>query len=98
MPGGNFALLLLDGTASFFGQITLIATAVVFLLWQHRAYNNLPALGVPRPDFSSGWVVGSWFAPFLNLVRLYQIVKYIRDKSNPETVGLGRHLPFGRYR
>src|SRR5262249_17781766 len=87
-PGGNFGvtLLLLDGTASFFGRITLIATVVVFLLWQHRAYNNLPALGVPRPDFSSGWVVGSWFVPFLNLVRPYKIVKYIRDKSNPEAV------------
>jgi len=90
MPGGNFQLivLLLDGTVSIFGLITLIATTVVFLIWQHRAYKNLPALGVPRPDFSSGWVVGSWFVPFLNLVRPYQIMNYIRDKSDPDTLSM----------
>ena len=95
MPGGNFQaiVLLLDGTVSFFGLIVLLATAVVFLFWQHRVYKNLPALGVPRPEFSSGWVVGSWFVPFLNLVRPYEIMKYIRDKSDPETVKLG----FGDY-
>jgi Domain of unknown function (DUF4328) len=90
MPGGNFQLivLLLDGTVSIFTLITLIVTVIVFLIWQHRAYNNLPPLGVPRPDFSSGWVIGSWFVPFLNLFRPYQIVKYIWDKSDPETVNL----------
>src|SRR4030095_623375 len=91
MPGGNFQVivLLLDGTVSLFGLIVLIATAVVFLFWQHRAFKNLPALGVPRPEFSSGWVVGSWFVPFLNLFRPYEIMKYIRDKSDPETVKFG---------
>jgi Domain of unknown function (DUF4328) len=91
MPGGKFQVivLLLGGTVSIFGLIALIATAVVFLIWENRVYKNLPALGVPRPDFSSGWVVGSWFVPFLNLVRPYQIVKYIHDKSDPETVSVG---------
>ena len=95
MPGGNFQVivLLLDGTVSFFGLIVLLATVVVFLFWQHRAYKNLPALGVPRPEFSSGWVVGSWFVPFLNLFRPYEIMKYIRDKSDPGTVNFG----FGDY-
>ena len=91
MPGGKFQVivLLLGGTVSIFGLIALIATAVLFLIWENRVYKNLPALGVPRPDFSSGWVVGSWFVPFLNLVRPYQIVKYIQDKSDPETVSVG---------
>jgi hypothetical protein len=91
MPGGNFQVivLLLYGTVAIFGLIALIATAVVFLIWENRVYKNLPALGAPRPDFSSGWVVGSWFVPFLNLVRPYQIVKYIQDKSDPETVSVG---------
>lgn len=90
MPGGNFQVivLLLSRTVSFFGVFMLTATLVVFLVWLHRAYSNLPSLGVPRPDFSSGWVIGSWFVPFLNLVRPYQIVKYIWDKSDPETVNL----------
>jgi len=81
-------VLLLDGTVSIFNLIVLIVTVIVFLICQHRAYNNLPPLGVPRPDFSSGWVVGSWFVPFLNLFRPYQIMKYIRDKSDPEAVNL----------
>jgi Domain of unknown function (DUF4328) len=91
MPGGNFQVivLLLYSTVTIFGLIAYIATGVVFLIWEHRAYKNLPPLGVPRPDFSSGWVVGSWFVPFLNLVRPYQIVKYIWDKSDPETVSVG---------
>jgi hypothetical protein len=90
MPGGGFQLivLLLDGTVSIFTLIILIVTVIVFLIWQHRAYNNLPPLGVPSPDFSSGWVVGSWFVPFLNLFRPYQIMKYIRGKSDPETVNV----------
>ncbi|HKQ89077.1 MAG TPA: DUF4328 domain-containing protein [Blastocatellia bacterium] len=91
MPSGNFQviLLLLNSTVSSFGLSLLTATAVMFLVWLHRAYSNLPSLGVPRPDFSSGWVIGSWFVPILNLFRPYQIVKYIWNKSNPETVGMG---------
>jgi|SoiMethySBSTD1v2_1073268.scaffolds.fasta_scaffold489163_2 uncharacterized protein DUF4328 len=90
MPGGNFQVivLLLDGTVSLFGLFVFIAAAVVFLFWQHRAYKNLPTLGVPRPDFSSGWVIGSWFVPFLNLFRPYEIVKYIHNKSDPDTVNV----------
>ena len=91
MPGGNFQVivLLLYSTVAIFGVIVFIATAIVFLIWENRAYKNLSPLGVPRPDFSSGWVVGSWFVPFLNLIRPYEIVKYIWDKSDPETVSEG---------
>ncbi len=90
IPGGRFQmiLLLLDRTVAFFGLFTFTATMVMFLVWLHRAYSNLPSLGVPHPDFSSGWVIGSWFVPFLNLVRPYRIVKYIWNKSDPETVGV----------
>ena len=34
-------------------------------------------------------LIGSWFVPILNLFRPSQIVKYIRNKSDPETVGVG---------
>lgn len=71
----------------------------MFLFWQHRAYKILPALDAPRPDFSSGWVIGSWFVPFLNLFRPYEIVKYIRDKSDPDTVNVevGHHDTGGNF-
>jgi|GEM_PF-1711070 uncharacterized protein DUF4328 len=91
MSSGTFQVIfsLLNSTVSYFGLSLFTATAVMFLVWLHRAYSNLPSLGVPRPDFSSGWVIGSWFVPILNLFRPYQIVKYIRNKSDPETVGVG---------
>ena len=91
MSSGNFQviLLLLEQTVSYFGFSLFTATAVMFLVWLHRAYSNLPSLGVPHPDFSSGWVIVSWFVPILNLFRPYQIVKYIWNKSDPETVGVG---------
>jgi hypothetical protein len=59
MPSGKFQLivLLLDGTVSIFTLIILIVTVIVFLIWQHRAYNNLPPLGAARPDFSSGCAI-----------------------------------------
>src|SRR5262249_19643025 len=47
---------------------------------------NLRPLGVPRPEFSSRWAVGSWFAPILNLVVPFQIVRYIWRESDPDSV------------
>jgi hypothetical protein len=48
-----------------------------------RAYRNLPALGAESPRFSSGWAVGAWFVPFLNLVRPKQIMDDIWRASDP---------------
>jgi Domain of unknown function (DUF4328) len=91
MSSGNLQVILslLNSIVSYFGLSLFTATAAMFLVWLHRAYSNLPSLGVPRPNFSSGWVIVSWFVPILNLFRPYQIVKYIRNKSDPETVGVG---------
>jgi len=88
MPGAGLqlAVLLHAGVAAIFNLLVLIATIIVFLIWEHRANSNLRPLGVPRPEFSSRWAVGSWFVPFLNLVVPFQIVRYIWRKSDPDTV------------
>src|SRR5262245_2731722 len=88
MPGGilQLAVLMHGGVAAIFNLLVFIATVVVFLIWEHRANSNLRPLGVPRPEFSSRWAVGSWFVPFLNLVVPFQIVRYIWRKSDPDTV------------
>jgi hypothetical protein len=52
-----------------------ILTVVFFLRWLSRAYRNLPALSSQEPSFTSGWVIGAWFVPFLNLFRPFQIVR-----------------------
>ncbi len=47
----------------------VIASAVFFLMWFHRVYRNLPALGAAGLKYTPGWAVGFWFIPFLNFVR-----------------------------
>ena len=60
----------------------LVATAILFLVWLHRAYKNLRASGV-KTEMPPGWAVGSWFIPFLNLVQPYQAMKELWIKSDP---------------
>jgi hypothetical protein len=61
-----------------------VAAIVVFLVWFSRAYKNLPPLGNRRLRFTPGWAVGSWFVPFLNLVRPKAIANDIWKGSDPE--------------
>lgn len=60
-----------------------IATVVAFLMWMHRAYRNLPALGAHGLDTTPGWAVGYFFIPFANLVKPFQVVREIWRKSRP---------------
>ena len=50
-------------------EIVLVLAAGLFLSWFFLAYSNLQKLGVRDHRFSNGWALGSWFVPFLNLVR-----------------------------
>ncbi|HEV2914573.1 MAG TPA: DUF4328 domain-containing protein [Pyrinomonadaceae bacterium] len=72
-----------------------LVTAVVFLLWIHRAYRNLPALGNPRQqlEYSPGWAAGYFFIPILNLFVPFRVVKEIWRKSEPD-VGTGESYMF----
>jgi hypothetical protein len=54
-----------------------LATAVGFLVWFHRAYTNLPALGIEPLPYATGWTIGAWLVPLLNLVRPKQIMDTI---------------------
>lgn len=73
-----------------------IATVVVFLMWLYRAHSNLPAFGTPRHSlsYSSGWAVGSFFVPFVNLVVPYRAVKELWQKSEPFTTSMNADPPF----
>lgn len=61
----------------------LVATAVAFLMWLHRASKNLRHLGAADTEYSSGLAVGSFFIPFANLVIPYRAVKEIWVRSDP---------------
>ncbi|MFD5148807.1 DUF4328 domain-containing protein [Streptomyces sp. NPDC058401] len=63
----------------------LVATAVVFIIWFHRAHTNAKAF---RPDVatrSSGWAIGGWFIPFGNLVIPCRMAREIWDASSRST-------------
>jgi hypothetical protein len=67
------------------GQLVLwMATAAVLLSWFHRAYANLRSIGTTAPRFGTGWAIGSWFVPFLNLVRPKQIADELWRASRPD--------------
>lgn len=55
---------------SILGLLVLIATAVVWVVWQFRVARQLP--GLTRR--SAGWHAGSWFIPVVSLFFPYQNV------------------------
>lgn len=64
--------------------VVLLATVPAFIVWFHRLYTNLRALGATDVRFSSGWAIGAWFVPFLNLWRPKQIADDIWRASDPD--------------
>lgn len=55
-------------------SLAILMTAIVFLMWLHRAYANLGEVGTRVTRFTPGWAVGFWFIPILNVFRPYQVV------------------------
>lgn len=79
------AILLL----AVFELFVFIPTVVVFCMWMYRAHKNLVALGNPKHSLEhpSGWAVGSFFVPFINLVVPYKAMRETWAKSDPEVTG-----------
>jgi hypothetical protein len=55
-------------------SITYLISGIVFIQWFRRAYFNLH-LRSSHLLYTDGWAAGSWFIPFLNLFRPFQIMK-----------------------
>lgn len=64
--------------------LLFLTTGILWLSWFWRAYKNLPALGARNLRFSSGWAIGAWFVPFLNLVRPKAMTDDTWRASDPE--------------
>ena len=54
-----------------------IACIVVFIRWLHRAYKNLDAVAPTQRRHGTGWAIGGWFVPVLNLWRPKEIINDI---------------------
>lgn len=80
-PSG-FLALALTGVLGLTAIAVYIATVVVFLMWLYRVSNNVAAFGATT-QHSSGWAIGSFFVPIMNLFVPYQAVREIWKKSEP---------------
>jgi len=63
--------------------VVSLISAITFLMWMHRAYRNLPALGAHNLRMTPGWSVGYWFIPIINLYRPFQAMTDIWKGSDP---------------
>jgi hypothetical protein len=72
-------------------RICLIPTAIVFVIWFHRAHANLKSLGARNLASTPAWAVACWFVPILQLYRPTQIAQEIWRNSDP-------HAPASVYR
>jgi len=71
-------------SAEVFYLLALVAAGVTFIVWMSLMAK---AAAQTRPDalrHSTGWAVGAWFVPFLNLVRPPQIVNDIWAANRPD--------------
>ncbi|MFJ4315248.1 DUF4328 domain-containing protein [Streptomyces lavendulae] len=64
---------LLTSLTGGFQSLTLLATAVVFVIWFHRVRTNGGIFNPGAFTGSAGWAVGSWFIPFGNLFLPYRV-------------------------
>ena len=69
-----------------------LATATLFLMWVYRATANLPALGARSTRFTPAGAVKVFFIPFVNLVRVYQVMAMIWTESQSRTLTDAGHL------
>jgi hypothetical protein len=80
-PAG-FLALAFTGVLGLATIAVYIATVVAFLMWLYRVSNNVAAFGATT-QHSSGWAVGSFFVPIMNLFVPYQAIRDIWKKSEP---------------
>lgn len=71
-------------------NLAVLATEVLWLIWQHRAHANLVARGVPGLRFTPGWSVAWWFIPIASLFQPFRAVREL-----DRTVGEGREPAVG---
>jgi hypothetical protein len=62
-----------------------VATAIAFLLWLYRVCENLEVYRGKTLGFTPGEAVGSFFIPFVNLIRPYEVLRDVWAASSSVT-------------
>ncbi|HEY3819995.1 MAG TPA: DUF4328 domain-containing protein [Polyangiaceae bacterium] len=88
-PDMGSALVVFFVAMAFLGA--LVAAAVFFGIWVHRASKNLRGLGRQGMQYTPGWCVGWFYVPFANLVRPFKALSEIwrASESDAESDGSG---------
>ncbi len=68
-------------TSTSIWLLVLVATGIVWCVWQHRAQANAIELAGGGLQFTPGWAVGWWFIPFANLVKPFQAIRELWKAS-----------------
>lgn len=58
----------------FISVLTSLAFCVLFIVWFYRAYENVRTVAPEKATLATGWAIGCWFVPILNLFRPYRIM------------------------
>jgi hypothetical protein len=87
-----------DSREQIIGIIYLVAyiiSGITFIMWFRRAYYNLHQK-ISTLSYSEGWAAGSWFVPFVNLYRPFQIMKelYVETKELFTNNGLAEKVGY----
>ncbi len=77
---GIFALL-------FFVGFYPVPAGIAWLLWQHRAHQNLASLGATQLPYTPGWSIAWWFVPFATFFMPYRMVRDLWKASDPNATG-----------
>lgn len=74
--------------------LVLLVTAVVFLGWFRRAYENTTRLTPEEPPWTPKWSVIYWLIPIINLFRPYTVTRYIWTESHRAARPAGEPRPY----
>lgn len=61
--------------------IVSVISVITFLRWFYRAYDNLK-IATKNTTYSSGWAIGFWFIPIVNLFMPYLVMKDLYVKTD----------------
>ncbi|MET7304852.1 DUF4328 domain-containing protein [Embleya sp. NPDC005575] len=75
----------LVAAATTFLVLSMIATAVLFIIWMYRARANVDLFGPSKQHLSTGWAIGGWLVPVVSLWFPKLILHDVWRASDPRT-------------
>jgi hypothetical protein len=87
--GEEGPLVIISGLAAILYLFVFITTVVLVCMWFHRATRHALARGASLEVNSPAGAVGSWFIPFVNLVRPFNIARAMLISAGLEAASVG---------